>query len=252
MKPNAVVSRDEWLVARTALLAEEKAMTKALDALSAKRRALPWVKVEKSYVFDGPDGKESLADLFRGKSQLIVQHFMFAPGWKEGCVGCSHSADHVDAARQHFEPRDVAFAAVSRAPWPELEPFRRRMGWRFHWVSSHGSDFNYDYGVSFTPEAVAAGNVSYNYGTAPNAPEDLPGVSVFARDEAGAVYHTYSTYARGLDILLGSHNYLDLTPGGRNETRDGKDVLRHHDRYDDGGLVTIARKAGQADERRQS
>jgi predicted dithiol-disulfide oxidoreductase (DUF899 family) len=253
MIPNTVVSRDEWLAARTALLAEEKAMTKALDALSARRRELPWVKVEEEYVFDGPNGKESLADLFQGRSQLIVQHFMFAPGWTEGCVGCSHSADHVDAARQHFEPRDVAFAAVSRAPLAEFEPFRQRMGWRFHWVSSAGTSFNYDYGVSFTPEATATGNVGYNYGASPYAAEDLPGVSVFARDEAGSVYHTYSTYARGLDILLGSHNYLDLTPKGRNELRDGRDVLRHHDRYDDDGLVTIARKGGgQGNERRQS
>lgn len=241
MRPNPIVSRDEWLVARKALLAEEKALTRALDAVREKRRALPWVKVETPYVFDGPDGPQSLADLFQGRSQLILQHFMFAPGWKEGCVGCSHSADHVDAARQHFEPRGVSFAAVSRAPWRELEPFRTRMGWRFHWVSSFGSTFNYDYGVSFTPDAVASGDVGYNYGTSSYATEDLPGVSVFYKDEEGDVFHTYSTYTRGLDILLGSHNYLDLTPMGRNETIAGKDLLRHHDRYDSGDLVGISR-----------
>lgn len=242
MNPNPIVSRDEWLVARKALLVEEKAATRALDALHVKRRALPWMRVDKPYLFDGPGGAQSLADLFGRRSQLIVQHFMFAPGWKEGCSGCSHSADHVDAARQHFEPRDVSFAAVSRAPWREIEPFRTRMGWRFHWVSSFGSDFNHDFGVSFTPEAVATGNVAYNFGTSSYAAEDLPGVSVFYKDEAGTVFHTYSTYTRGLDILLGSHNYLDLTPKGRNETTpDGKDRLRHHDRYESEELVAISR-----------
>jgi predicted dithiol-disulfide oxidoreductase (DUF899 family) len=242
MTPGRVVSRDEWLVARKALLVEEKAATRALDALHRKRRALPRVKVEKTYLFDGPNGAQSLGDLFQGRSQLIVQHFMFAPGSTEGCPGCSHSADHVDAARQHFEPRDVSFAAVSRAPWREIAPFRTRMGWRFHWVSSHGSEFNYDYGVSFTPEAAATGNVGYNFGTSSYALEDLPGVSVFCKDDTGDVFHTYSTYTRGLDILLGSHNYLDLTPKGRNEkTVDGKDRLRHHDRYDDDPLVPLAR-----------
>jgi predicted dithiol-disulfide oxidoreductase (DUF899 family) len=242
--PGRVVSRSEWLGARTALLAEEKAATRALDALHQKRRALPWVKVEKPYQFEGPTGVRSLLDLFQGRSQLIIQHFMFAPGWTEGCVGCSHSADHVDAARQHFEPRDVSFAVVSRAPWRDLESFRQRMGWRFLWVSSLGSDFNYDYGVSFTPESVASGDVEYNYGTSSYAAEDLPGVSVFAKDDAGGVFHTYSTYTRGLDILLGSHNYLDLTPKGRNEMGgNGKDRLRHHDRYGDDDLVGITRKA---------
>jgi predicted dithiol-disulfide oxidoreductase (DUF899 family) len=228
MNPNPIVSRDEWLAARKALLVEEKAATRALDALHVKRRALPWMLVDKPYLFDGPGGAQSLADLFGRRSQLIVQHFMFAPGWKQGCSGCSHVADHVDGARQHFEQRDVSFAAVSRAPWAELAPFQKRMGWGFHWVSSYGTDFNYDYAVSFTPESVAAREVAYNFGTLPIENDELPGVSVFARDAAGDVFHTYSTYTRGLDILLGSHHFLDLTPNGRNE---GRYPLRHHDRY---------------------
>lgn len=232
MEMHQIVSRKEWLAARKAHLANEKALTKARDELAEERRALPWVKVDETYVFEGPDGKATLADLFDGRSQLIVYHFMFGPGWKEGCDGCSFVADHIDGANLHLQHHDVSLLAVSRAPWPEFEPFKKRMGWRFRWLSSHGSDFNYDYGVSFTKEQVAAGEVGYNYGTTPYAHEELHGISVFYKDAAGDIYHTYSAYARAADILLGAHNYLDLTPKGRNEAGT-MDWVRHHDRYED-------------------
>ena len=234
MLHNPVVSRDEWLAARKALLAREKELTRLRDQLNAERRTLPWVKVEKPYVFDGPNGKETLADLFDGRSQLIVKHFMLGPGWKEGCIGCSFGADHVDGALPHLEHHDVSYAAVSLAPFPEIENFKKRMGWRFKWVSSHGSDFNYDYHVSFAPEAIAGGEVYYNYQMQKFQSEELSGISVFCKDEAGDVFHTYSTYARGTDLLLGTYNLLDLTPRGRNETgprHNLTDWVRHHDRY---------------------
>lgn len=228
---HAVVGEPEWIEARKDLLIREKEFTRLRDDLAARRRALPWVRVTKNYVFEGPDGPQTLAGLFGSKSQLIIQHFMFAPGDTEGCVGCSHSADHVDAARQHFEHRDIAFAAVSRAAYHEFAPFKKRMGWAFTWVSSAGNDFNYDYGVTFTPAEVAAGQVSYNYGTTPYPFEDLPGVSVFYKNAAGEIFHTYSTYSRGLDPLLGSYQFVDLTPKGRNESGEFRDWLRFHDQY---------------------
>jgi predicted dithiol-disulfide oxidoreductase (DUF899 family) len=231
METHAIVSRKEWITARRALLAEEKELTRAHDRVSAARRALPWVKVEEHYAFEGPDGRETLADLFDGRSQLIVYHFMFGPGWSEGCTGCSFLADHIDGANLHLPHHDVSLVVVSRAPWREFDPFKKRMGWRFKWVSSHGSDFNYDYGVSFTKEQVATGDVGYNFGTSPFAHDELHGVSVFYKDDGGAVFHTYSSYARGGDILLGAHNYLDLTPKGRNETGT-MDWVRLHDRYE--------------------
>lgn len=229
-----VVSHDAWISARKDLLKREKELTRLNDELSAARGALPWEKVEKNYLFEGPDGKVTLAELFGTKRQLIVHHLMFAPGWSEACVGCSHSADHADVARQHFENVDVSYVAISRAPLADLERFRRRMGWTFDWVSSGDTDFNYDYGVSFTPEQVASGNVGYNYETSPYVYDDLPGVSVFYKDEEGDVFHTYSTYARGIDILLGSHNYLDLTPKGRGARAIPEDPgwLRYHDQYE--------------------
>jgi len=227
-----VVSEEEWLAARKELLKKEKEFTHLRDRIAAERRALPWVKVTKDYRFEGPDGPLGFDDLFQGKSQLIIQHFMFSPGDTEGCVGCSHSADHVDAARQHFQQKDIAFAAVSLAPYVEFAPFKKRMGWHFLWVSSAGSSFNYDYGVSFTPEQTATGKTPYNYGTSPYPFSELPGVSVFYQNEAGEVFHTYSTYARGLDPLLGSYQFVDLTPMGRNESGDGRDWLRYHDEYD--------------------
>lgn len=223
-----VVSQEEWLAARKVLLAEEKELTRHSDAVNAKRRALPWVKVTKDYLFECPQGKVRLADLFGTKSQLIVHHFMFAPGWEAGCVGCSHSADHVDGARQHFEQADVAYVAISRAPLADLEAFKKRMGWTFDWLSSGGSDFNFDYHVAFTPDEVASGSIDYNYHQIPQVYSDLPGYSVFYKDEAGNVYHTYSTFARGLDILLGSHHFLDLTPKGR---QNDADWLDYHDLY---------------------
>jgi predicted dithiol-disulfide oxidoreductase (DUF899 family) len=228
-----VVSREDWLTARKALLAKERELTHARDRLSAERRALPWVKVDKVYVFDTPDGRKTLADLFDGRSQLAIYHFMLAPGSSHVCDGCAFLADHVDAARLHFEHADLSFAAVSRAPLAQIEQVRKRMGWRFTWVSSFGSDFNYDYGVSFTDDQIGQGKTGYNYGTTPYANPDLPGTSIFARDEAGHVFHTYSSYARGGELLLGAFNWLDLTPKGRNETGT-MSWIRLHDEYEQG------------------
>lgn len=237
LEAHPVVSHDQWIVARKQLLAEEKQVLRQLDEVRRKRRALPWTRVSADYRFDGPEGSVSLADLFRGRSQLIIYHFMFAPGWKEGCDGCSFLSDHVDGARRHFEHADVAFAAVSRAPLAEFLPFKKRMGWKFPWFSSHNSPFNYDFGVSFTPEQQASGNVNYNYGTTPYAHEELHGLSVFYRRGDGSIYHTYSTYARGVESIVGALQFLDLTPKGRNETST-MSWIRHHDRYEampDGG-----------------
>jgi predicted dithiol-disulfide oxidoreductase (DUF899 family) len=230
------VSRDEWLAARRRLLAQEKELTHARDRLSAARRELPWVKVEKPYVFEGPRGKETLADLFRGRSQLVVYHFMFGPGWEQGCPSCSYLSDHVDGALVHLAHRDVTWVAVSRAPYPQIAAFRQRMGWRFEWVSSHGTDFNFDFAVSFTEEDRARGKVRYNYEEQDFAVEELPGLSVFHRDAAGEVFHTYSAYARGLDMLVNTYNILDLVPKGRDETGLPHTMawVRHHDRYEDG------------------
>lgn len=235
MDPHKVVSPDAWLAERKALLVKEKALTRARDELARERRALPWVKIEKTYLFDGPQGKETLAELFRGRSQLVVQHFMFGPDWEEGCVGCSFGADHVDSARMHFEQRDVVFVAVSRAPLAKLEAFRKRMGWRFKWVSSLDSDFNYDFNVSFRPEDTAKRRIFYNYEFCDSDSEDLSGVSVFYKNAAGEIFHTYSTYGRGDEILSSAYMYLDLLPKGRDE--DGLPYpqawWRHHDRYDE-------------------
>ncbi|AGA28976.1 DUF899 domain-containing protein [Singulisphaera acidiphila] len=238
MTDHAIVSPEAWIIARKELLEKEKELTRLSDEVSRQRRQLPWVKVEKPYRFEGPAGTETIADLFEGRSQLIVYHFMFAPGWTEGCPGCSFISDHIDGANLHLAHNDVTLIAVSRAPLAEFEAFKKRMGWRFKWVSSSGSDFNYDYHVSFTKEEVAQGKVHYNYEMSEHAAEDLHGISVFAKDAAGNVFHTYSSYARGGDILLGAHNYLDLTPKGRNETST-MNWVRHHDRYDNGPLVTL-------------
>jgi predicted dithiol-disulfide oxidoreductase (DUF899 family) len=235
-----VVSETEWLTARKDLLVKEKALTRLLDQLAAQRRALPWVKVEKEYVFDTPDGKKTLAELFEGRSQLIVKHFMFGPGWKEGCVGCSFEVDHIEGALVHLEHHDVSYVAVSRAPLPELETFKKRMGWTFPWVSSFESDFNYDYHVSFTPEELARGSAYYNYDVREVPIEELSGRSVFYKNDAGEVFHTYSSYGRGTEELLGTYVCLDITPKGRNETGPNftlADWVRHHDRYDAGGSV---------------
>jgi len=239
-----VVSQAEWLAARKELLIKEllikeKEFTRLRDELSQQRRELPWEKVDKKYVFDGPTGKQTLADLFDGRSQLIVYHFMFGPGWKEGCPSCSFLADGFDSAIVHLAQRDATLAVVSRATLPEIDAFQKRMGWRFHWVSSFGSDFNYNYQVSATKDEQAKGKVYYNYDLTEFPSEERPGVSVFYKNGNGEIFHTYSAYARGLDILLPTYNFLDMTPKGRNE--DGLPHpmawVRHHDRYGDRRVV---------------
>lgn len=228
-----VVSPDEWVAARKALLAREKMHTRAGDELNRQRRALPWVRIDKTYLFDTPSGKKTLAELFEGRSQLIVYHFMFGPGWEEGCGGCSFLSDHIDGANLHLAHHDVKMLAVSRAPLAELLPFKKRMGWAFDWVSSFGSDFNYDFHVSATQDEIANGKTYYNYEMTEGAPGgELPGISVFFKNSTGEIFHTYSSYGRGGDILIGAHNYLDLTPKGRNE-HEIMDWVRHHDRYED-------------------
>lgn len=231
MQKHKVVSREEWLAARKAHLIHEKELTRRNDKLAAERRELPWVKVDKDYVFVGAKGQQSLAQLFGGNSQLIVYHFMFGPDWEQGCPSCSFLADHIDGANLHLKHHDVSVIAISRAPWSKIAPFKKRMEWQFDWVSSHGSDFNFDYHVSFTEADRAQGNAYYNFETRDYMSNELPGISVFFKDADGTIYHTYSAYARGGDILLGAVNYLDLTPKGRNET-DGADWIRHHDRYE--------------------
>lgn len=228
-----VVSRDEWLEARRQLLVREKELTRQRDEVDRLRRALPWVRVEKEYLFEGPEGRVGLSDLFAGRSQLIVSHFMFGPDWEEGCVGCSFRSDGVDGALPHLEHHGVSFATVSRAPIDRIEAFRRRMGWRFRWVSSLQSEFNFDFHVSFRPEEIATGKVFYNYGPRDFESEELSGLSVFARKEE-QIFHTYSTFGRGDEMVDTAYMYLDLTPRGRNETGPRfnlMDWVRHHDRY---------------------
>lgn len=235
-----IVTQADWLAARKDLLAREKALTRQYDAVAAARRSLPWVRVEKDYTFEGPAGPVSLPELFEQRSQLIVRHFMFGPGWKEGCVGCSFLSDHIDGARRHLEHHDVSFVAVSRAPITEIEAFQHRMGWRFKWVSSNRNDFNFDFHVSFKPEEAASGKVHYDYEEQDFVSEERGGTSVFCKDSGGAIFHTYSTYGRGEEVLVGAYMYLDLTPKGRNETgprHDLTDWVRHHDRYDAAGFV---------------
>jgi len=228
-----VVSEAEWVVARKELLKKEKEFTQQRDSLSAERRKLPWVKIDKEYVFDGPKGKETLADLFDGRSQLIVYHFMFGPDWEEGCPSCSFLCDHIDGTLAHLEHHDVTLLAISRAPLSHLEAYKKRMGWQFKWVSSFGSDFNFDYHVSFTEKEIAKGKIYYNYEMTEGG-EEQPGISVFYKDESGDIFHTYSSYARGGDLLIGTYNFLDLTPLGRGEEKgEGMDWVRRHDRYDD-------------------
>lgn len=228
-----VATRDVWLAERLALLAREKELTRAQDELARQRRQLPWVRVDKRYVFDTPDGPRALGELFDGRRQLLVQHFMLAPDWEEGCKSCSFMADHHDGMRAHLAQRDVTLLVVSRAPLARIEAFRRRMGWQFRWVSSHGSDFNHDYGVSFTPEQRARGTVPYNYREQAFPQEEAPGISVFVRDAAGTVFHTYSRYGRGVEAMMGTYALLDLVPRGRDEDglSYGMEWVHHHDRY---------------------
>jgi len=220
MQPSKVVSQKEWIAARRALLAKEKVHMRDGDALAAERRALPWVNVEQAYVFDTASGPKALAELFDGHSQLIVHHLMYAPEWSAGCPSCSFQAEHIDGPAPHLEHHNVRIIAVSRAPLHKLLAYKARMGWRFEWVSSRGEDFNRDFRVSFTEDEIAQGRIDYNFGTIVTDPRylstELPGVSVFYKDVGGEVFHTYSTYARGLDMLLGAHHYLDITPEGRN------------------------------------
>jgi predicted dithiol-disulfide oxidoreductase (DUF899 family) len=236
LEHHAVVTHDQWLIARAELLKREKEFTLLRDQISARRRALPWVRVEKNYVFQAPDGQKTLVDLFEGRSQLLVKHFMFAPGWKAGCVGCSFGVDHIEGALVHLGHHDVTCVAVSRATLAEIEAFKQRMGWRLPWVSSFGSDFNYDYQVSFTKEEIAEGKACYNYKMQEVENEEKSGISVFYKNAASDVFHTYSTYGRGDEELVTAYMCLDLTPKGRNENGPYfalGDWVRHHDRYGD-------------------
>jgi predicted dithiol-disulfide oxidoreductase (DUF899 family) len=236
LKNPPVVSEAKWLAARKELLREEKELTRLGDRLAARRRALPWVKMTKPYHFESPRGKVTLADLFEDRSQLMVQHFMLGPGWEQGCKSCSFMMDHFNPAVVHLKARDVSFAAISHAPLAEILPFKKRMGWAVNWVSSHGTGFNQDFSVSFTEEEIERGGVSYNYTKMDFPQTEAPGISVFARDDAGDVYHTYSTFGRGVEVVMTTYDLLDLVPKGRDEGNDedeyGMGWLRHHDRYD--------------------
>jgi predicted dithiol-disulfide oxidoreductase (DUF899 family) len=234
MTAHVTVSHAEWLEARRDLLAAEKELTRRGDQVAALRRNLPWVRVETRYVFEGPDGPVTLEDLFDGRNQLLLQHFMLGPGWEQGCPSCSFMADHADGMTIHLAHRDVSFAAVSRAPIAEIERFRARMGWRFPWVSAHGTSFNFDFHVSFTPEDIAAGNVDYNFARRARAGQEMPGLSVFCREDDGSIYHTYSAYGRGVEAMIGTYRMLDLTPKGRDEEGLPSTMawVRHHDRYE--------------------
>ena len=233
MTEHKIVNREDWIAARKELLAQEKEATRALDRLAAARRALPWVRVEKEYRFQGSEGEETLGDLFAGRGQLVVYHFMFAPEWDSGCKSCSFWADNIERNVVHLNARDVSFAAISRAPLQKLDAFRRRLGWSFKWVSSEKNDFNFDYRVSATPEERAQGEMFYNYRPLKTGMTDLPGISVFYRDADGAIYHTYSCYGRGLDMMNAAYRYLDLVPMGRNEAglKPAQAWVRYRDSY---------------------
>ncbi len=240
MKSHPVVSREEWLKARVALLEREKQLTRQRDELGRQRRELPWVKVEKMYVFDAPEGRVTLAELFDGRSQLFIKHFMMGPGQVGQCVGCSLEVDHLDGVLVHLQNHDVTYAVVARAPIEEIEDVRKRMGWRFRWVSSYDTDFNYDFNVSFRPEQIEAGRAFYNYEYVNPGLEDRSGDSVFFKDEAGHIFHTYSTFGRGGEEFLGIYRYLDVTPKGRDENgpyRTLADWVRPKNMYDKGGMV---------------
>ena len=229
-----VVNAEKWVAARVELLKKEKEFTRLRDEIAKQRRDLPWEKVEKRYAFEGPEGKKTLADLFGERSQLIVYHFMLGPGWKEGCPSCSYIADHFEGSLPHLAARDVRLVAISRAPLTEIEAFKKRMGWRFPWYSSNGTDFNFDFHVSQSKDEVGKAEVYYNYGMQKFPAEERPGASAFYKDAAGNVYHTYSAYARGLDLMIGAYNWLDLAPKGRDEEGLAHSMawVRHHDKYD--------------------
>lgn len=227
-----VASREEWTKKRIALLAEEKEFTRRRDALAEKVRALPWVKVGKEYLFDAPNGRKTLAELFGDKSQLIIYHFMFDPTWSQGCRSCSFVADHYDGILVHLAHRDISFVTVSKAPLEKIEPFRTRMGWTFPWVSGANNDFGRDFGVSFTDQELTGGATTYNFSTTAVPIRELPGLSVFVKNESGDIFHTYSSFARGLEDFLTAYRYIDITPKGRDEHGVGMGWLRHHDRYE--------------------
>jgi predicted dithiol-disulfide oxidoreductase (DUF899 family) len=232
VKEHKVVSQNEWVKARKHLLVKEKKFSKLRDELNKQRRALPWVKIEKGYVFNGPDGKETLAELFGHKSQLLVYHFMFGPGWGEGCPHCSFWADHYDGVNRHIGQRDTTFVVISHAPLKEIAPFKKRMGWKFKWVSSNGSDFNFDMNASFTPEQIKNGTAIYNYVPLEMDIDEREGASAFYKDSKGDVYRTYSTYARGIDLMNTTYNFIDLTAKGRDENPErNQDWVRYHDEY---------------------
>lgn len=234
MNPNKIVSRGEWLSARKTLLEKEKALMREADKLAAERRGLPWLKIEKNYTFETEEGHKTLAELFNGRGQLVVHHLMYGPEWTAACPGCSFQAEHIDGPAQHLLHHNVTIVAVSRAPLPKILAYKKRMGWRFEWVSSFGSDFNYDFHVSFTREQIEQQRIDYNFGTITTddryISEELPGLSVFLKDQNGRILLTYSTYARGLDMLLGAHHYLDLTPEGR-DAAGYPGWPRRHDEY---------------------
>ena len=234
MKTHKVVSKEQWLAARREHLAKEKEFTRLRDQLSRARRELPWVKVEKEYLFDGPNGKEKLADLFEGRNQLVIYHFMYGPDWEEGCPSCSFWADNFNGIATHLNHRDITLLAVSRARYETLAAYKKRMGWDFKWVSSFETDFNYDYHVSFTPDEMKSGEVFYNFHNTKFPSDEAPGISVFYKNEQGDVFHTYSCYARGLDILNGAYHFMDLVPKGRDEDDLPHTMawLRRHDQYD--------------------
>jgi predicted dithiol-disulfide oxidoreductase (DUF899 family) len=233
MVKHKVVSRDEWIEARKQLLVKEKEFTRLRDQLSQQRRDLPWEAVDKDYVLEGPNGKQTLPELFDGRNQLVVYHFMFGPDWEAGCPHCSHWADNFDGIIVHLNQRDVSMIAVSRAPYAKLEAYKKRMGWNFKWVSSSGSDFNFDYHVSFAPEEVAMKKAFYNFKIQDPYSSEREGVSVFYKDQTGRVFHTYSTYARGIDMLNVDYQYLDLVPKGRDEAGRGPFWVRRHDEYNE-------------------
>lgn len=231
MTAQTIVSRKEWLIAREKLLTQEKEFTRLRDQLSKQRRALPWVQIDKDYSFEGSNGTQSLADLFQDKSQLIIYHFMLGPDWEEGCPSCSFWADNFNGIDIHLAHRDISFLAVSRASYKNIAAYKKRMGWGFNWVSSLNSDFNYDFDVSFLLEEDK--KITYNYRQQPYFMDELPGISVFFKNDLGEIFHTYSTYSRGLDLLNGAYNYIDLSPKGRNESGEGMKWLRRHDQYED-------------------
>lgn len=241
-----VVSSERWLAQRKALLAREKELTQLHDQIARERRALPWVRIEKDYSFHTPDGRRTLADLFEGRRQLLVQHFMFGPGWEQGCPSCSFMADHTDGMNVHLAQRDITLVAISRAPLADIELFRQRMGWQFKWVSSSGSSFNHDFSVSFTPEEHAKGEVYYNYGMTHFPSDEAPGISVFCKDDAGEIFHTYSTFGRGVEVMMGAYSLMDLTPKGRGEEDVAYKMnwVRHHDRYEPAPITNPVSAAG--------